>query len=72
MKINGFLVIANGSEVRWVKRRPHLAPNEVAVAVNITAPSPPRIVATLNVDLPEPPPAFAEVAEVASWEEDES
>lgn len=60
MKITGHLVIRNGAEVRWVKNRPALAPNEVAVTVTITAPGPPRIIGTITIDLPEPPPAIVE------------
>jgi hypothetical protein len=59
-RITGYLVIRNGDDPRWVKRRPHLEPNEVAIAVNITAPVPPRIVATIDIELPEPPPISAE------------
>lgn len=59
-KITGFLVIRNGDDTRWVKQRPHLKPNEVAVAVNIKVPEPPRIVATVDIELPEPPPVSAD------------
>lgn len=62
MKLRGFLVIRNGVDVRWVKTMPRLAPNEVAIDVTVTAPGPPRIVATINVDLPQPPPAIVDAA----------
>ena len=62
MKLAGYLVIRNGADVRWVKQRPHLQPNEVAVSVQITAPSPPRIIGMVDITLPEPPPAIVETA----------
>lgn len=59
--IKCWLVIKNGADVRVVKTRPLLAPNEVALEVIINAPSPPRIVGSVTVDLPAPPPAHATV-----------
>lgn len=57
--ITAWLIIRNGDELRIVMRKPMLMPNEVAVQLVITAPQPPRVVATINIDLPEAPPVVA-------------
>jgi len=50
-----WLVLTNGEEVRVVKRKPYLDPNEVAIEVNIRVPQPPRFIGTINIELPDPP-----------------
>jgi hypothetical protein len=54
-KIQAWLIIVNGIDLRVVKRRPVLAANEVAIEINIKVPQPPRIIGTIDMELPEPP-----------------
>jgi hypothetical protein len=65
-----WLILRNGRDIRLVRNRPTLLPNEVAIEVNIKAPSPPRIIASVDIELPDPPPAFAS-ATIQEYEEPE-
>lgn len=57
--LKAWIIIRNGNELRLVHRQPSLAPNEVAIAVIVKAPDPPRIVGSIEIELPDPPPVYA-------------
>lgn len=59
-QIRAWLVITNGSDLRVVKNRPGLRPNEVAIEIKIKVPQPPRIIGTIDIELPEPPPVIVD------------
>lgn len=69
--LRAWVIIRNGTDLRLVRTKPVLNPNEVAVEVVIKAPSPPRIVGTVTIELPEPPPATAEAVAIEYGEHDD-
>lgn len=59
--IRAWLILTNGEDLRVVKRRPGiLAPNEVAIEVNVKVPQPPRLIGTITIELPDPPSVIVE------------
>jgi hypothetical protein len=67
-----WLVLTNGEEMRVVKRRPSLSPNEVAIEVNVKVPQPPRLIGVIDIELPEPPAVIAESTVIEYPTEDET
>lgn len=53
--VQAWLVLTNGDQLRVVKKKPYLAPNEVAIEVNLKVPQPPRIIGKIDIELPDPP-----------------
>lgn len=68
--VHAWLVLTNGSELRVVKRRPYLDPNEVAIEIKIRVPQPPRIIGAIDIELPEPPAVIVD-SSVIQYPEDE-
>lgn len=62
--LSAYIIIRNGVDMRLVRNRPNLDPNEVAVQITVKAPQPPRIVGRVEIELPEPPPATAEAVAI--------
>ena len=63
--VRAWLILTNGEELRVVKRKPYLDPNEVAIEVNIRVPQPPRVIGTIDIELPDPPAVIVDSTVIA-------